>query len=261
MTTPLRTLDGLHVRLSAHPLHSELHDLLALRVFAEHHVFAVWDFMSLLKALQREVAGVQLPWRPQRDARLVRLIHEIVLAEESDLGPDGRPRSHFELYLEAMGELGADRAPIGKLLDGLESGQGWTVALARCGAPIAAQRFVECTMNFVDSGKAHVVAAAFTHGREEPIPGMFRALVDAIAEREPERVELLRYYLERHIEIDGEEHGALAHELLRELCARDPIKEREALWAAEQALEARLTLWDGIVAAIRARRASTAAQD
>jgi hypothetical protein len=116
-------------------------------------------------------------------------------------------------------------------------------------------------MNFVDSGKAHVVAAAFTHGREEPIPGMFRALVDAIAEREPERVELLRYYLERHIEIDGEEHGALAHELLRELCARDPIKEREALWAAEQALEARLTLWDGIVAAIRARRASTAAQD
>ncbi len=91
-----------------HPLYRELSSLERLRRFQQYHVFAVWDFMCLLKALQQQLTCPTVPWLPVGDPEVRRLINEIVLGEESDELPGGRVLSHFELYLEAMRESGAD---------------------------------------------------------------------------------------------------------------------------------------------------------
>ena len=55
---------------------------------------------------------------PVGDTLCRRLINEIVLGEESDQF-DGRVLSHFEMYLAAMDQAGADRAPLERFLDAL----------------------------------------------------------------------------------------------------------------------------------------------
>src|SRR5262245_49472766 len=94
-------------RLLAHPLYTRIDGLESLRVFQEHHVFAVWDFMSLLKALQRHLTCVDVPWTPRASTTAARFVNEIVLGEESDELEPGRCVSHFELYRAAMRETGA----------------------------------------------------------------------------------------------------------------------------------------------------------
>src|SRR4030081_3170084 len=83
-----------------------------VRVFMEHHVWAVWDFMSLLKSLQAEIAPTRVPWVAPRDAAAARLINEIARVEKGDEAPNGLLGSHFEIYLQAMEEAGADTKPI-----------------------------------------------------------------------------------------------------------------------------------------------------
>ena len=49
----------------------------------ESHVFAVWDFMSLLKSLQALLTCTK--WKPNMDSKSARLINQIIVDEESDL--------------------------------------------------------------------------------------------------------------------------------------------------------------------------------
>ena len=95
-------------RLISHPLYDELRDEESLRIFMRSHVFCVWDFQCLLKALQRKVTCVDVPWLPTADPEARRMVNEIVLDEESDEAPGGGHLSHFELYLQAMEDCGAD---------------------------------------------------------------------------------------------------------------------------------------------------------
>ena len=242
-------LRPMYDRLAAHPLYATFRSIEDLHLFLESHVFAVWDFMSLLKALQRGLTCIDVPWLPTAHAGTRRLVNEIVLGEESDLY-EGVPSSHFELYLQAMRQCGASTAPVLAFLEQLRRGE--TVAHALAGAPVpeAARTFVASTFAVIERGRLHEIAAAFTFGREDLIPDMFRGFIrdqnDALAGR----LTRLRWYLDRHIEVDGEEHGPMALQMVSELCGDDPAKWEQAESAATTALNARLTFWDGILTCI-----------
>jgi hypothetical protein len=215
--------------------------------------------MSLAKTLQQAVAPAGAPWVPTGDRQLRRFINEIVLEEESDVGlPDGSGNqtylSHFELYCQAMREIGADDRAALAFVSTVQR-DGIRHALTRNLAPMAARWFMEKTFGFIHSGMPHVVAAAFALGREQIIPGMFRALLRDMRIG-PNEAPAFHYYLERHIHLDEDHHGPLSLRMLDELCAGDPRKLREAEQAARAAIEARIEFWDGVLGAIeRARTA------
>lgn len=251
----LSYLDPLRERLDTHPVYAALRNIEDLRCFMSHHVYPVWDFMSLAKYLQGELAPTSLPWRPVGDPAVRRFINEIILGEESDLGlPDGEGNetyaSHFELYCQAMSEIGADPAEALAFVE-LACAQGVDIALRKGVAPVPALEFMATTFGFVDSGKPHVVAAAFALGREHVIPQMFREFLAGMDIREGE-APAFYYYLERHIHLDEDSHGPLSLKMLEELCAGDPQRIREAEAAACQAVEARIRFWDGVHQAILA---------
>lgn len=227
-------------------LYFRLQSMADLRQFMEHHVFAVWDFMSLLKGLQRELTCVEVPWVPTANPATRRLINEIVLEEETDLDPQGQPTSHFELYMRAMEECGADTLPIRRLVAAVGAGRSVSQALTDAQAPASVRQFVETTFRIIASGKAHAVAAAFTFGREDLIPAMFRQLVGELRDRFPGQLDTFVYYLDRHIQLDEEVHAPLAQQMVRELCADDPQRWQEAQQVTIECLEARMVLWDGI---------------
>lgn len=210
----------------------------------ESHVFAVWDFMCLLKALQRVVTCVEMPWVPRGDPETRRLINEIVLGEESDTLPGGGCASHFELYLQAMTRAGADTKPIKTFIEKLEAGHLVHVALEHARAPKGAAEFVLNTIDIVHIGKPHCVAAAFALGREEVIPSMFTEIVSSIEAQDELR--LFRFYLDRHIELDGDEHSILASKMLANLCGDDAVRWKEATEIAIASLQSRSLLWDSV---------------
>lgn len=237
-----------------HAVYRRLETLADLRVFMEHHVYAVWDFMSLLKALQRELTCVELPWVPKGSPATRRLINDIVLEEETDLDPEGQPTSHFELYLRAMREAGADTAPAERLLAALAEGASVPAALVAAQAPASVQEFVRHTFSVIASGQPHAVAAAFTFGREDVIPDMFRSLIADLGQRFPGQLDTFIYYLNRHIELDEDHHAPLAHQMVRDLCGTDAARWREATEVAQQGMAARIALWDGIAADLATRK-------
>lgn len=240
----------LTARVADHPLFGRLQTLPRVRCFMEHHVWAVWDFMSLLKSLQAELAPATWPWRPH-DAASARLINEIVLGEESDLGPDGEPASHFEVYVAAMQAAGAETTPIRRFLALLGRGMNVERALEEASAPPAASRFVRSTLALT-SEPLPARLAAFTLGREDIIPAMFSQLVARLGGDGAPGGDLrgLLWYLDRHVTVDGDEHGPMAARLFARLCLADDKSRDQALAAGRSALADRLALWDAVQAAV-----------
>lgn len=251
-------------RLVGHRIYGLVNSAPRLRRFMESHVFAVWDFQSLLKAMQQRLTCTSLPWVPTVDPEARRLVNEIVLDEESDELPEGGSASHFELYLEGMRAAGADTGPIDRMIASLQAKRllqgaqpATTVeeivaqAMRAAGAPAAAQAFVRHSFAVIDSGSTHGIVAAFTYGREDVIPDMFRSLVSSLASRDPAWARF-HWYLERHIEADDEKHAPVCRRIMARLCGDDPEKWAEASQMARQCVEARIALWDAIAADIEA---------
>jgi hypothetical protein len=234
-------------RVTTHPIYRGLRTGTDLTTFMEHHVFAVWDFMSLLKSLQRGLTCVTVPWLPTGSVASRRLINDIVLVEESDELGSGFT-SHFELYRAGMAEAGADHTAIDAFLAALGAGADVTRALRIAGPPEPSARFVTTTFDIIDYSPVHCQAAAFAFGREDLIPEMF----DQVISTSPaDRFRTFRDYLDRHIEVDGEQHTPMAMQMLADLCGDDDAKWRDCAAAAGRALRARAELWDGIAAALR----------
>lgn len=252
LTKLVDSLAPVREKLIHHPVYSAVHDLDGLREFAKYHAFAVWDFMSLLKALQAKLTCVSVPWVPVGSGQVRYLINEIVAGEESDEAPalnGGAPRrmSHYELYLEAMAQMEADTAPIQKLLADIQSGKTVQEALALQALPDGVRDFVLFTFAIIATGKPHIIAAAFTFGREDLIPSMFIEIVRQLDETHQAMLGTFRFYLERHIELDGDHHSHLAMQMVEELCGDDETKWQEAAEWTIKALEKRITLWDAVV--------------
>lgn len=242
----------LYQRLAKHPLFLHVSNIGDLHCFMESHVYAVWDFMSLLKALQRGLTCIDVPWTPSAFPESRYLINQIVLGEESDLY-EGHPLSHFEIYRLAMQSCGASTATVDSFLNLLQEGTSIDSSLSLSSTPSEAQEFVQATFRFIRGGQLHIQAAAFTFGREDLIPDMFRNFLRDLNRELHGKLEPFLWYLQRHIEVDEEEHGPMSLRMIADLCGEDKLFWEEAKQAATEALQARLALWDGIVQRIQRR--------
>jgi hypothetical protein len=236
----------LKAALLNHPIYQEIDRLDSLRLFMEYHAFAVWDFMSLLKALQRRLCCVEVPWLPAVDPIGSRFINQIVLTEESDEDGRGGFASHFELYHRAMTHCGANTAPIDAFLDLLRRGKPVSAALASPRVPECARQFVRKTFDFIEGENLYAMASAFTFGREDLLPAVFQRIVDELNVEAGGGLEDFKYYLNRHIALDRDEHGPMANRLLLSLCGSDESRWQVTEQAAVDCLEIRRRLWDGI---------------
>src|ERR1700757_3701330 len=226
----LKQVAAARERVVTHPLYDSLDTHSAIATFMEHHVFAVWDFMSLLKSLQRELTCITVPWVPTGSTDSRRLINEIVLAEESDELAGGY-MSHFEWYVAAMAEAGADHSVVDKFIDLIGAGESVPNALVSAGAPRPPAQFVLAAGSSVWSAPVNCQPPAFAFGREGLIPDMFARVV--AVNKEQGGLQKFGDYLERHIEVDGEEHTPMAMQMLVDLCGDDKAKWRDCTSTVE----------------------------
>lgn len=246
-------IEPLRQEIINHKVYGLISDLEDLRIFMEYHVYAVWDFMSLLKALQINLTCTSVPWFPVGSANTRYLINEIVAGEESDVDYAGQRKSHFEMYLDAMQQCGADTSGITTFIATLKKTGNLNSAYAAAGTPEQARDFVDFTFKIIHSNAAHLQTSTFTFGREDLIPNMFLSMVNDMNKKFPQQLSLFKYYLDRHIEVDGDHHSYLALAMTAELCADDEVLWQAAEQASIAALEQRIQLWDGVCTAILGR--------
>lgn len=246
-------LNSFKTHLETHPVYESVATIEDLQCFMEHHVYSVWDFMSLIKYLQSVIAPTTSPWVPRGDASVRRFINELVLEEESDeTHVAGEFSSHFELYLRAMEEIGANTKPSKDFLEAVRQ-QGIESALALPGIPEPSRKFTSRTFQFIQNNRPHEIASALALGREHIIPAMFRSILQRIGVSESE-APIFHFYLNRHIHLDEDFHAPLSLRLLNRLCENDDSKTQQAINAAHAAVNARIEFWDGVFSAISANR-------
>jgi hypothetical protein len=251
-------LATLRAGLLNHPIYAEVASVEDLRRFMEDHVFAVWDFMSLLKRLQQDLTCTKVPWFPADNARAARLINDIVIGEETDVDPDGSYVSHLDLYLRAMADVGASTRQFETFRSLARVGTSVEGGMVRTGVPPHVRAFVAHTMTLAQSGSTEEVVAAFFYGREDIIPEMFSRLRKTLpgTKHDTDRLRHFVYYIERHIELDGDSHGPMGRELLDNLVVDSPQRNERALRAACNSIQARIELWNGTLSTLRAARAA-----
>jgi len=249
-----KIIEPLRQEIINHKVYSVIKDKDDLKVFMEYHVYAVWDFMSLLKTLQSNLTCTTVPWFPVGSADTRHLINEIVVGEESDLDMNGIRKSHFELYLDAMQQCGADTSKIQTFTEILKNTSDFNAAFTASQTPKEAKDFVDFTFKIIGSNKDYLQAAIFTFGREDLIPGMFVSMVNDIHKNFPDSISIFKYYLERHIEVDGDHHSQLALQMTSNLCGTDQQFWEEALQATIESLKKRINLWDGAYKQIMNRK-------
>ena len=206
--------------------------------FMENHVWAVWDFQCLVKAI-KHLSSHDNPYiwmKPKVSYESLRLINQIILDEETDKLPEGGYASHLEMYILAMKEVGADTKQIEFFLKKYSHS---FLDISLHDVPSPAKEFVKVTLDAIGTRKLHIILSVFTHGRELIIPDLFTKILDEQQIHSP----MFRYYLERHVELDGDDHGPLALELLDQVIGDDDVKRQESEKWKHKALQARDTLW------------------
>ena len=241
-----KRIEPLRQQIINHKVYSIISDIEDLKIFMQYHVYAVWDFMSLLKTLQNNLTCTTVPWFPKGSADTRHLINEIVVGEESDVDLNGIRKSHFELYLDAMKQCGADYSKIEGFTEILKNTNDFSTAYKNSGTPKEAKEFVDFTFEIIKSNKDYLQSAIFTFGREDLIPGMFISIVNDLHKKFPDSIAIFKYYLERHIEVDGDHHSHLALQMTSNLCGNNEKFWQEAEKATIESLQKRIELWNGV---------------
>tara|TARA_B100000900_G_C20589980_1_gene721209 strand:+ start:2198 stop:2977 length:780 start_codon:yes stop_codon:yes gene_type:complete len=253
MNDIVQNLEPLKDKLKNHPLYSSISDVEDLKIFSKAHVYAVWDFMSLLKFLQIKLTSTSLPWFPSKNTTTAKLINEIVAGEETDEDQNGKPMSHFEMYIDSIQEFGINTNKILNNIHSLDNLDSIEDDLDRLDIEDYIKNFLKFTFSVIKRGNVHEVASVFTFGREDLIPDMFIPLIEGI-NAENNDLNKLIYYFKRHIEVDGDMHGPMSMEMLSYLCDNDPQKIADSISISEEALLARISLWNGIETEIKQRK-------
>ena len=241
-----QNLEPLKSKLKNHNLYNIINTQEDLKIFCESHVFAVWDFMSLLKKLQVELTSINIPWMPSNNSEVSKLINEIVAGEETDENLDGSAISHYEMYINAINDIGVDTNLISNQISSLNDINTIIDDINKLDIDDYIKEFLKFTFRIINNDKTHEIASAFTFGREDLIPDMFIPLLEKINSSDNTRIDKLIYYFKRHIEVDGDMHGPMAMKMLSFLCSDDETKINESLVASKDALKVRIALWDGI---------------
>jgi hypothetical protein len=251
----LEEIKDVRKQLLNHQLYTAVKSDQDLKLFMSSHVYAVWDFMSLLKSLQNSLTCTTTPWTPKGNPDLRYLINEIVLAEETDIDQNGNRMSHYEMYLNAMIAAGISIEKPREVINRMASATSILDAIMFSGLPQHVKQFLDSTFSIIQRGKNHEIAAAFTYGREDLIPEMFTEILNGLSKTSLDTdLEPITYYFDRHIELDGDEHGPMAHKMVAMLCENNKVKWQEAARVSKQALQARILLFDGILDEIHATR-------
>lgn len=253
-----KRIEPLRQEIIEHKVYRSIKNIDDLKLFMQYHVYAVWDFMSLLKTLQNNLTCTSVPWFPKGNADTRYLINEIVVGEESDIDLNGNRKSHFELYLDAMNQCGAVNQSINTFIRTLQKSGDLNTAFAEAKTPLAAKEFVSFTFDIIQTNKPYLQSAIFTFGREDLIPSMFHSIVSDMYQKLPESISIFKYYLERHIEVDGDHHSHLALQMTSNLCESKTEYWQEAEEAIVISLKKRIALWDGIHQEITRRKAVAA---
>ena len=240
-------IKSLRDKLLNHRLYSNIERIEDLQIFTENHIYAVWDFMSLLKALQIKLTCTKTPWVPNNNSQTAYLINEIVLAEETDVNQLGERKSHYELYIDAMIDIGAKIEFPTKNIDEIASSKNVFASIDNLVLHKNIKEFLRFTFSVIEEGKPHKIAAIFTFGRENLIPNMFNEILREFEKNIKDKdISKLIYYFERHIELDEDEHGPMALEMVSMLAENDAKKWDEIEKISIEALEKRILLWDAI---------------
>ena len=238
-------------RLVNHKIYNKIESIDDLKIFMENHIYAVWDFMSLLKGLQINLTCTKNPWTPVENTEEARFINEIVLEEETDRISGGIVTSHFELYLESMKEIGAETSQINNFISVIKESSDYRKTINDFNIHADIKSFLNFTFDIIESGESHKIASAFTFGRENVIPDMFIGLVKGLNEKNSDIANKFVYYLERHIELDGDNHGPIALQMIENLCGDDEKKWEEVTEIAKESIQMRIKLWDHICKEIK----------
>tara|TARA_B100001059_G_scaffold109546_1_gene109598 strand:- start:529 stop:1359 length:831 start_codon:yes stop_codon:yes gene_type:complete len=241
-------------KLLNHKLYSKISKIDDLQLFTENHIYAVWDFMSLLKALQINLTCTKIPWGPNKNSQTAYLINEIVLAEETDLNQAGERKSHYELYIDAMVDIGACIEKPTNHINKLINSDDIFESINELKIHKNIKEFLNFTFSVIEEGKPHKIAAIFTFGRENLIPNMFNEILHEFQKNISNLdITKLIYYFERHIELDEDEHGPMALEMVTELAKDDSKKWQEIETISLEALNKRILLWDAIYENLESR--------
>ena len=241
----LNKIQPLKEKLSQSKLYSSIKSHDDLIVFMEHHVFAVWEYMSLLKSLQNTLTCVTLPWYPQSTGSVRRLINEIVVHKESDLLPNGECISHFELYLRAMQEVGADTSKIESFIKSIKQGESVEKALKNSDAPAAVQKYLNYSWQIISHAEAHQIAAAFAFGREDGIPSNFLENIKTLNKTDG-GLSQFELFLDRHVCIDKDEYIPRGKDMIAQLCGQSEEAWQAAESTALKTLEHRIDFFHAI---------------